>query len=793
MRRKNKIAQPLVAAIGDKPLLPGAVLAERILIGALTALIVARALIAGDDPGRLRLTSGGGPLTLNIATFLLLMGWAVWRAWTKQSLVRGPAAIVVFGLLCVAGLVFVSAAGADRYQRPGWFIAWDWVSIATLCFLTWQLSSTTAIASGLTTVLIATGACLTAQALYQGVAFEFGLPSSEFPPSPATSIPLVGDDEFGLNLDQPPPPNGRFRATFDRADTFAGYLLLILPATLLWLMVGWRGGRRGRLLAIIAVPLILAWAIAMASFLSGTSPDLLGRSLWPLIGDHAAFGVGPGNESRYIGGDTRSINSLVNFAASIGLIALVAILITSLLALALGWRGARTVSEAPDEVPLPKRTRWEFYHGGIAGLLLGLILATGDLPAEASDYELLRLGVVSGIRSLVWFFAFSLLENIPVRANLLMRSLLLGAAGVGLLALLSNSLSTPALAQPFWIAITLALSVSNVTRTQPVPSLPLRWAGVPIAIALLVANLVHVALPGFATSSAIRAARHASIHFAVLHWNTEGKTEADRAVAIRKANDYLYSYMLRPLREAADRDSSNSALMLEMARWGRWHWRYLINRKELQAAKQNALEMLALGEKAAKIDSRNLGAKLSVYESLLLFTGESTTATSAQISSLEKYIGQIAEREPQREVGLRYRVALALLQGKNFEALDAWVGQLLRLDGEGGTPHGKLANDQWNRLADGLKRIVGQVALRDPKREVGIRALAALAMIESGNVAELDAWTVALLYRDRVEGSPHGRLSDEQWEYLIESLQRALKAPSPALNSLVTNDPRFRR
>src|SRR5262245_36903476 len=118
-----------------KPSLSAGQIGERIVLGGLTALIVARPLVAGDDPGQSRLTSGGGALWLNLLTFALVLGWGFWHGFTRRRLVIGPYLIVVLGALAVAGFLFASAAQSDRYQRPGWFIGWNWMAVAALCFV----------------------------------------------------------------------------------------------------------------------------------------------------------------------------------------------------------------------------------------------------------------------------------------------------------------------------------------------------------------------------------------------------------------------------------------------------------------------------------------------------------------------------------------------------------------------------------------------------------------------------------------------------------------------------------
>src|SRR4051812_1706280 len=62
------------------PTVPLPALLDRALVGALAALAVARPLVAGDDPGRLRLTDGTGPVSFNLCVLVLLVAVALWRA-----------------------------------------------------------------------------------------------------------------------------------------------------------------------------------------------------------------------------------------------------------------------------------------------------------------------------------------------------------------------------------------------------------------------------------------------------------------------------------------------------------------------------------------------------------------------------------------------------------------------------------------------------------------------------------------------------------------------------------------
>jgi len=711
MSRRFKIAPVRPAAtLPDTQPQTGAMFIERLLVGALTALIAARMLVAGDDPGRLRLTAGAGPLTLNALTFLLLLIWAVWRGWTRRNLTFGPAGLVVGGLLIVAGFVFLSAGSNDRYQRPGWFIAWDWAALGTLCFLIWQLASNSATSRGLIAVLLATAVSLAAQALYDEAARSLRLPTTEIVAG-RQEQPLAGDDEFRLSLEPPALSPELFRATFGGPDVFAGFLILLLPSALVWATANRRNGRRIRL--TILVPLTLAAALFFAASSWWPKAALPGSgwgSAEGLIERFPWLGVGPGNFSRHVAFHPANPGSFwLGLAATTGLLAAVALLLTWVGVLVAGIQRVVVVTETEIVAPSPA-ARWEYYHGGIVGLLLGMILATGDIPAEADASETLRLGVTAGGRAFIWFAVFALLENGSVNLRSLRCSLLLGVFLTAVLGIVSDGLSSPLLQQPFWLAATLALACGT-TRGAASASLPRAWIALPFVAALLAANLAQAYVPGVATASAVRSARSASKVFPHAHAKTVGPADLDHITFVRDAKRFVSGLILQPLNRALELDPENSQLQIELARWYRWQWRYSQELRDAEGAKYVGARALQLTERADQIDSRNLAGKLSQFETLLLFARPPSKPGPAQITALDKVITQIAQREPKLEAQLRYRVVLTLLDNRDQdqklkEAIDSWAVTLLKLDREQDSPRGDLAVAERSRLIRRIKEVI---------------------------------------------------------------------------------------
>src|SRR5436305_1286827 len=80
LRQEERMTRPSRPPSPPKPQpIPVSILSDRVLVGAFAALVAARPLVAGDDPGRLRLTSSAGPVSFTLLLLVVLVGFAVWR------------------------------------------------------------------------------------------------------------------------------------------------------------------------------------------------------------------------------------------------------------------------------------------------------------------------------------------------------------------------------------------------------------------------------------------------------------------------------------------------------------------------------------------------------------------------------------------------------------------------------------------------------------------------------------------------------------------------------------------
>ncbi|HZU38667.1 MAG TPA: O-antigen ligase family protein, partial [Gemmataceae bacterium] len=311
-------------------------------------------------------------------------------------------------------------------------------------------------------------------------------------------------------------------ATYQRPTAFAGFLILTLPLVLGWTAVTacrqpwtwwmWAGiGVSG--LVTVALCLTHAWLALLSLLLVGavaaglrwrsvlwqrlwwTVAGLIlaiglavliarspagqkwvasGRRLctersetwaatWAMIRQHGWLGVGPGNFGRwyprYLTAAGPKVDWPHNFALELwstcGVLGLAGILVAIAGFCGSASQARHTPTPADDEEQpgLP----WEFYVGGMIGLCLGIFLWALDQP-ELQARSFLWGGYVAAGRSVVWFLAFALFDQLPWRGRGPAWALGIGVAALLVTLTVSDGIAFPALAQPLWIVAALALN-----------------------------------------------------------------------------------------------------------------------------------------------------------------------------------------------------------------------------------------------------------------------------------------------------------------------------------------------
>jgi hypothetical protein len=702
-RQTPKVAEPPA-----KPI-PFPLIFERVLVGAVAALVVARPLVTGDDAGRLRLTSGGGPVSLNLCLLIVLVAAGAYRlAYTGSRPSRWDFMVAPLLLIGIGVTAFASSRLGDRDARPGLFISWEWIALGVAVYLVRRVTASTHDSHGLLNVLLASAVSIGGLGIYQWLASPIGLPTLDVAP-PELRPELAGNDEFYPELNRPAGDLRPVRGTFDSPETLLMFMFLTLPAGLVIARAG-RRTNRGRLL--LFVPGVLT--IAAAATLLGGAFDTQRRpwsSAFELIGQFPAFGVGPGNFTRMVSAAGHAHSAWLELAATTGLVALGLFAVAVAVAI---WQAWPCRAPITDDTP-PAATRWEFQLGGAAGLALGFVWAFGEMPAEAPSTEVFTLGAAAVFRAILWFAAFALLETARPSPKGLCKAILTGVAFVLIYGLVSEAPGRSTLLFPAFVLLAIAANLRGRLPERPDNrwAKPWRVIGILFALGLTIAYLVTACLPAWSTASAVRQARMASRHF------PERDREVDRAPAgpmranaLIAARGYLLANIIFPLKDAAERDPQNAALWLEIARWQRPLLRYQFF-TEPQRAGKLTLDMLETAERARRLDPNSPAANRNQFETLITFRRRAFTRDpelASALNYLRALIEQISYREPEQEVPLRYRVVQALLDRREDSGdVRAEVTTLLRLNREEGSPHGSLTPEQRADIIDRALRVIKNV------------------------------------------------------------------------------------
>jgi hypothetical protein len=364
--------------------------------------------------------------------------------------------------------------------------------------------------------------------------------------------------------------------------------------------------------------------------------------------------------------------------------------------------------------------RWEFHLGGITGLILGFVWAAGAIPAEAPTNEVFRLATTALLRAAVWIAVFSALESARLPAAV---SEFTGwSFGLVAFGLVAAGPCRFTVLLPTFVFLGLALNL-RPGRAEATPARPAAFMSIGlalIALTLAIGHLATAAVPAWSTASAVRQARLASRLYPDLERQIEQASPGGPQTTARtKARAFLIGNILNPLEEATARDPKNSALWLELVRWRRALWKLqLYLDPEGKIPGRIANETLAAADRAAELDPRNLDPLRSKFESLLLFR-------------------RMADRRPK----------------------------------EGG-PDERLEK---------LRQAVADIAAREPAAEIGLRTRIVDLLLTRREFVPAGNEIVTILQLNRAEGSPHGRLTEDQIADLLARVRQVGMIPPQEL------------
>jgi tetratricopeptide (TPR) repeat protein len=372
--------------------------------------------------------------------------------------------------------------------------------------------------------------------------------------------------------------------TCDWVAIAAAGVVVLITAGLAW--PARRGGRKtGVVLGVVGSATLVAglWS-------AGLFEEHLERlrEVWPasarMVRDHALLGVGPAQFAlfypRYMAetagakavtaGD--AVLEVWAEAGVFGVLALVALVVLFARAVRRWWRapasGGRKPpvaapqpaanapgSPQPDAEPI---VAWEFYLGGMIGLVLAFILRAAHLPGE----DILTEALAAGVRAVMWFAAFGLFEAVAWSEEEQVGALTAGAAALFLCLLVQSGIDFPSVAVLLWVAVALTLAVVNPEPARWLSGLSaVNALAVPALVAGAFAYFAFVFYPAAASASAMRLSqRRGEVFLSEL-----AKPEKDRDPGLDPVAQIQRA--LEPLEQAVKEDPDNVRLLVALSAW----------------------------------------------------------------------------------------------------------------------------------------------------------------------------------------------------------------------------------
>jgi hypothetical protein len=505
-----------------------------------------------------------------------------------------------------------------------------------------------------------------------------------------------------------------------RSRSAAASALLIGAGVLLWQIKA-----RGIRLRNMIFAVVLAGSLLSAVCLSRWGQDLVDHAAhagtarwtywtttWRMITDveHSQqfwLGVGPGNLARhfpqYMKPDdpeeiTDPHNFLLEMWATSGLLGFLGLVA----ALALFFKRTRAAWTIPDSAAIPDgeiRTgpRWEFYGGGIAGLILGFTIG---MLGRSHEHIFLD-GLVAGIRAVIWLAVYALLEAIPWAGPSRCLALVIGIVAFLIHCTVSRGFGYPSLAQPFWLLAALAL---NDLAPAPVVR-PGFWLGrmvpIPLATTICFGYALMFLIPVISCSLSLFTARY---YYTLWHnklqpeWQAKiaGAKEPEKKNLRQDAARFLQRTILDRLREAANRDRDDLDPWIELAYWDGVGWSILPSVEQRYRAASAA-------QQARSLDPTGKEPLLAQYHLNMLFAGLSETETQRFYELAAKAIVAAAELDP-TDPRWHYLAAEVLFKTGNSVEGRHQARKAIELDQQTANPARHLTPQQRNQVTRWLVR-----------------------------------------------------------------------------------------
>jgi hypothetical protein len=703
---------------------------RRALLVGVTALLVARPLVPGEDPGLL----SDPPRT---ADLWMTQCWLVLAA----ALVAGQVLLRRGGrylgwpeafLLLAVGAVVTSAVLAARYRHPAWIVTGDWLGFLMSFVVVRQLAVGESEQGRLFAALQATAAAV-------GV-YVIALRLGWFPRAP--NVYATADSRAAcLALLLPLLAFGVIAARGARWPTVWAAVFLGFGVVGLWLtgseaavagvvlvsaVAGLTRVRRlgvRRTAAVTAVAAVVFGLAGLVGYTTGWLHDESGRFAvrtailregWRvtdrMLTVSGSLGVGPGNFGRIypllMGPAGDALHAPRNFALELLATAGPALLAGVLGVLAIFFfktvrlRGASGREAAPPASAEPSPVGWEFYLGGALGLILGSLPRLSD----ASAGVVLVAGAAAAYRSVAWFVAFAMFERLPTTGRGRALALAAGVAALMIALFASDGIGFTSVAGLLWPVLALGLNSADFR--------PAGWTTRNSFSRVVLLPLVTVAaiLYFVSVSYAVTAAR-----VAVYRATGNGSYFLEQVAARPdewppdRSSAAVRTQVIAPLERARSLDPGNARWLAKLAEWRGRLWAVEVTKI---ADTKGWDEAFALAAEVARLDPDGL------------------EAPQAQVTLFHVFA----------------RVAEELAKAAQKKKDDKSASDMR-----------KVAREQYQHAAEVLQKVVARIP-NDPR----LRFALTQELVNAGDQSGLRREAAETLRVDHATRLPWRRLSDQQ-------------------------------
>jgi hypothetical protein len=457
------------------------------------------------------------------------------------------------------------------------------------------------------------------------------------------------------------------------------------------------------------------------------------RTTWQMIRQHPWLGVGPSNFSenypRFMSETAaEKIRDPHNFAlemwATSGVFAMLALLvaIAAFFVRILPWLAHQLSTTSPerqrreqDTPPSIEVGRWDFYLGGMFGLLLAFVLRVNTAPPD----EILGETYAAALRAVVWFASYGLLERIAWSERGRALALTAGVAALLVNLCVSGGISFPSVAGPLWVAVALAQS----TR----PSEPSAWLSrpgaaqilpVPIFGALALGYALYLVYPALNSDSL---QREAVLRAAYFRAEVKKSTDAQDNKIHSDPAGWLHRNVIGLLLEAARLTPDDARIQSLLARWHGTYWEL-----KLQMTRQsdrNAVELArAHADRCIQLDpegGEGYWAKFHVLTLIALYYAEVAQEGANRDALRIHKLGLTAQKQYQEaaevlegylpndptDAKLHFQIARAWFKaGENRKGRE-YAEEAQRLDEVVASPTRKLTDTQRKQIREWFQSV----------------------------------------------------------------------------------------